>query len=291
VGYELKLTEDADNNNQLGDWNMGAPGDNNTTGTWTLDDPVPSLSTVDNSEIQPDEQHTPGGEFCYLTGNAGLGAGPGDNDVDAGRTTLISDPIDLTGYVNPTFTYWRWYTNNPPGGANPGADWWYAEITNNGTNWVFVENSMTSERAWRRKAFRVQDHVTPNSTVQIRFIASDSTHIGQNLDGGSLIEGLIDDIQLWDNADGDGVEEVAGATIAAIYPQPARDAITVRLELNGADNIVADVLDPSGRLVHTQRFGTATQTSIAVDRWASGTYLLRVRWDGGRTEERFTVVH
>ncbi|MEO8069467.1 MAG: T9SS type A sorting domain-containing protein [Flavobacteriales bacterium] len=292
VGFDLKKTEDADNTSELGDWALGLPTDNNTTGTWTIDDPNPSLSTVDNSEIQPDDQHTPGGDFCFLTGNAAVGEGPGINDVDEGRTTLISDPMDLTEYENPTFTYWRWYTNNPPGGANPGADWWYAEITNNGTNWVFVENSQTSERNWRRKAFRVQDYVTPNATVQLRFIASDSTHTGQNLDGGSLIEGLVDDIQLWDNSDADGISELHGATIASLYPDPANDAITVRLELNGARNVSGEIIDPAGRIVTTHAFGDhRAMETMDVSRLASGTYLLRVRWDGGKTEQRFTVVH
>ena len=194
--------------------------------------------------------------------------------------------------MNPTFTYWRWYTNNPPGGANPGADWWYAEITNNGNNWVFVENSQTAERNWRRKAFRVQDYVTPNATVQLRFIASDSTHIGQNLDGGSLIEGLVDDIQLWDNADAEGVSDVQGAAIVALYPDPASESITVQLELNGASNVVAGIIDPAGRIVQNHVFGNnAARTIIDVSGLASGTYLLRLQWDGGKTEQRFTVVH
>ena len=292
VGFDLEKTEDVDDISELGGWTLGLPTDNNTTGTWIIDDPVASLSTVDNSEIQPGNQHTPGGFFCFLTGNAQAGEGPGINDVDAGRTTLVSDPMDLTGYDNPAFTYWRWYTNNPPGGANPGADWWYAQISNNGTNWVFLENSQTSERNWRRKAFRVQDYVTPNATVQLRFIASDSTHIGQNLDGGSLIEGLVDDIQLWENSPADGVSELQGASIAALYPDPANDAINVRLELNGARNVVAETIDPSGRSVSRHSFGNnSTLQSIDVSRLASGTYLLRVRWDGGKTEQRFTVVH
>ena len=34
--------------------------------------------------------------------------------------------------------------------------------------------------------------------MQLRFVASDSTHLGQYLDGGSLIEAAIDDLYLWD---------------------------------------------------------------------------------------------
>ena len=292
VGYDLKKTEDADNVSELGDWNLSDPTDNNTTGDWTLDDPEASLSTVDNSEIQPADQHTPGGDFCFLTGNAQPGDGPGTNDVDGGKATLISDPMDLTGYENPTFTYWRWYTNNPPGGANPGADWWQVAITNNGNTWVDVENGKASERSWRRKALRVQDYVTPNATVQIRFVASDSIRIGQNLDGGSLIEALVDDIQLWDNSDADGIGEATNASIVSLYPDPANDVITLVLNLNGAKEVLAEAIDPAGRVVLTQPIANqASNTSIDVSALSSGSYVLRLRWNGGKTEQRFTVVH
>lgn len=291
VGYDLEKTEDADNNNELGDITMGLPTDNNTTGDWTLNDPNPSLSTVDNSEIQSGDQHTPGGQFCYFTGQAAIGAGPGENDVDGGHTTLITDPIDLTDYTNPTFTYWRWYTNNPPGGANPGADWWQVEITNNGTNWVFVENSKTSERNWRRRAFRVQDFVTPNSTVQLRFIASDSTHTGQNLDGGSLIEAMVDDIQLWDNTGFDAVGEVSGPALISVYPAPSGDVVNIRFDGNG-HTMTMEVVDALGQVVRSERLVAGSASSMLdVSSWADGLYVVRLRWQGGTTEQRFTVLH
>ncbi len=291
IGFDLKLTENADNLNELGDWDLGVAGDNNTTGTWELYDPNPTYSTVDNSIIQTGDQHTPGGEFCFFTGNGTDPTTPGEADVDAGFTTLRGDPIDLTSYINPTFTYYRWYTNSPPGGANPGADWWQVQITNNGTDWVYVENTKSDDRAWRRVAFRVQDFVVPNSTVQLRFIASDSTRLGQNLDGGSLVEGAMDDLQLWDNTVV-GIDEQT-ATINALYPDPADATLNIVLDVSAQGRVMAEVLDPAGRIVLTQPLGNGggmIRSMLDVRGLMAGGYVLRARWDGGSVQQRFSVV-
>ena len=122
----------------------------------------------------------------------------GEQDVDDGHTTLYSPYYNLTSYTNPAFTYWRWYTNNPSSGANPGADWWQVLITDDGINWQYVENNMSSDISWRKFAFRVSDYVNLTNNVQLKFIASDSTHLGQYLDGGSLIEAAVDDLMLYE---------------------------------------------------------------------------------------------
>lgn len=118
--------------------------------------------------------------------------------MDDGHTTLFSPFYDLTSYINPVFTYYRWYTNNPPSGANPGADWWQVLVTDDGVNWQYVENNKTSDKSWRRFAFRVADYVNLSTQVRVKFIASDSTRLGQYLDGGSLIEAAVDDFSLYE---------------------------------------------------------------------------------------------
>mgnify|MGYP006232648575 CR=1 FL=1 len=124
---------------------------------------------------------------------AALGDGIGANDVDGGHTTLVSPVIDLTPYENPVMTYWRWYANAPATGANPASDWWQVEITNDGGNtWQYLENTLQQDIAWRRKAFRVADVIEPTDAFQMRFIASDSTTLGEYLDGGSLVEAALD---------------------------------------------------------------------------------------------------
>ena len=45
------------------------------------------------------------------------------------------------------------------------------------------------------------DVIEPTNEFMIRFIASDSTTVGEYLDGGSLVEAAVDDIVLYDAAD------------------------------------------------------------------------------------------
>jgi len=199
VGYELSEEEDFDFN--FGFWQTGGVDDNATTGMWEIGSPIGSFADPsDPSTIcQTDAQHTVGGFQCAFTGNAAsTNDGLGTNDVDGGHTTLLSPYYDLTSYTNPAFSYYRWYTNSPASGANPGADWWQVLITDDGVNWQYVENNMSSDISWRKFAFRVSDYVNLTNNVQLKFIASDSTHLGQTLDGGSLIEAAVDDLMLYE---------------------------------------------------------------------------------------------
>src|SRR5439155_3903480 len=116
-------------------WTVGASGDAATTGIWVRSDPV-------GSAIQPEDDHSPSGTQCYVTGNALPGDGPGVNDVDGGATTLVSSTFDVTppNEIRPVISYWRWFTNNA--GDNPGQDPWKVEISNNGgSTWTTVENT------------------------------------------------------------------------------------------------------------------------------------------------------
>jgi len=216
VGYELVSEEDFDFN--MGFWQTGGVDDNATTGMWEIGVPIPSYGDPsDPSTIcQTDQQHTPAGSQCAFTGNAPSSSdGLGTNDVDAGHTTLYSPSYDLSSYNNPAFSYYRWYTNSPSSGANPGADWWQVLITDDGLNWNYIENNMSSDISWRKCAFRVNDYVNLTNSVQLKFIASDSIRLGEYLDGGSLIEAAVDDLMLY--------EAQAGATdvndIQAIKPK------------------------------------------------------------------------
>jgi Zn-dependent metalloprotease len=199
VGYELLEEEDFDFN--IGFWQTGDAGDNATTGFWTIGTPLGSFVNPNdpNTMVQPDYQHTLNGSDCAFTGNAtSTSASIGENDIDGGHTTLYSPTYDLTNYVNPAFSYWRWFTNNT--GAEPNADWWQVSITGDGVNWESIENNLTSDTRWRRFAFRVKDYISLNSTqVKLRFVASDSTN--GSLSGGSLVEAAIDDLYLWDSVE------------------------------------------------------------------------------------------
>ena len=178
-----------------------------------------------------------------FTGNDNTGGTIGANDVDGGHTTLTSPVYDLTDYTNPTFTYFRWYTNSPPTGANPSADWWQVQVTDDGINWTYVENNTTSDNRLRKFAFRVKDYVTVTDNFQIRFIASDSIRNGLYLDGGSLVEAAVDDIYLYDQSQ--ATSNIDIQENINIFPNPTTGLVTV----NNSENSVLKIFNVLGDLI------------------------------------------
>ena len=98
--------------------------------------------TYENNEIvQPGEDHSLDGEYCFLTANPTTPNGnPGGNDVDGGKTTLLSPIYNLSDYDGAIVSYWRWFTNNQ--GNNPGDDIWAVDVTfDGGDSWASMENT------------------------------------------------------------------------------------------------------------------------------------------------------
>ena len=166
-------------------WQGGVPSDDATTGQWERGDP-------NGTAAQPENDHTPGpgNVQCWFTGQANPGDSIGTNDVDNGRTTLLSPFIDMTGLSGLRIDYWRWYSNDE--GASPNADIFEVQVSN-GSGWVTAEivgpAGPESTGGWFPGSVAVENFVAPNSTVSIRFIASD-------LGNGSIVEAAIDDVQV-----------------------------------------------------------------------------------------------
>ena len=107
-----------------------ATGDNATTGVWTRVNPRGTLAA-------PEDDHSPSGTLCWVTGQGNLGGGLGDADVDNGRTTLLSPVLDLSGLDDPVVSYWRWYSNLLNGVVD---DAFQVDVSfNGGSTWTSVE--------------------------------------------------------------------------------------------------------------------------------------------------------
>jgi choice-of-anchor B domain-containing protein len=188
-------------------WSVGAPGDDATTGIWTRTNPIGTVA-------QPEDDHTLAGGFCYFTGQGPIGGAAGDNDVDGGKTTLLSPVLDLSGPADPWISYWRWYSNAT--GPAPEADVFLVDISNDGGgSWTNVEIVGPAgdgvHGGWIRHEFRVADHVPPTASVRLRFVASDESP-------GSIVEAALDDFAVFGlecplSADGAVLDPLAGGTV------------------------------------------------------------------------------
>jgi choice-of-anchor B domain-containing protein len=183
------LTVVSDSFETASGWTAGVTGDTATAGQWTRVDPV-------GTAAQPEDDHSPLGTLCFVTGQGAIGGAVGAADVDGGVTTLLSPRFNLAANPNASVSYWRWYSNGA--GAGPNADVFTVDISNNdGATWVNAETvgpaGAEVNGGWIFHQFRVADFVTPSATVRLRFRADDAGT-------GSVIEAAIDDVRIDDVA-------------------------------------------------------------------------------------------
>jgi len=174
-------------------WTVGDSGDDATAGIWELG--VPVATSFDGNQAQAGSDHSEFGQYCFLTGAATSPGSVGYDDVDGGKTTLYSPLFDLSGQNEALVSYWKWYTNHV--GDNPGTDVWKVEITDDGSNWVTLENTTASSSSWIQMNFLLSETgISLSDAVQLRFIAEDTYNEGDSGSGGSIIEAAIDDFTL-----------------------------------------------------------------------------------------------
>ncbi|MFH2000108.1 MAG: C13 family peptidase [Planctomycetota bacterium] len=144
------------------------------TGAWEWADPA-------GTTAQPEEDHSPDGTQCYVTGR--LGGSIGDDDVDGGPTQLTSPLIDLSmGDANINFYLYFYHTDY---GTQQPLE---LHITNDRRTWVKVKD-VTHSATWVLHSIKVSDFVTPNEKVQIRLTVSDNPN-------DDVVEALLDDLSV-----------------------------------------------------------------------------------------------
>ena len=161
-------------------WTLGIPSDDATTGVWVRVNP-------NGTDAQPEDDASDPGAICFVTGQGSVGGSLGENDIDGGRTTLVSPSIALGGQISTvTLDFALWYSNNT--GASPNADTMLVEAKFGDGPWNEILVISQSASEWRQTRVSVDTDGKADS-VQFRFVASD-------LGDGSVVEAGIDDVQV-----------------------------------------------------------------------------------------------
>jgi len=175
-------------------WSVGGESDDASSGIWELAIPTATFND-DNIQIQPGNDNSDEGDYCFVTGNGYEDGNGGFDDVDNGKTTLYSPIFDLSDFDEMILSYWRWYTNDI--GDNGDNDKWEVSVSNNsGSNWINLEYTSSSLADWSKKTFVLSESIDLTSEVMFKFVAEDISYDGDNGSGGSLVEAAIDDFKL-----------------------------------------------------------------------------------------------
>ena len=172
-------------------WQAGVPGDTAISGIWERVDP--NGTWLQSEPIQPENDHTAGGSRCFITGNSSPGADPGANDVDDGKTTLLSPIFDLSGGRLARVGYSRWWANAEGRAGRSGVDdTWIVEISNDGGfTWTEIESVFGAKHNhWEEVTLEVDDVITATGTMRLRFVAEDGGPVYPNY---SIVEAGVDD--------------------------------------------------------------------------------------------------
>jgi len=266
TSIQVALFDDVETN--LG-WNLGAPGDNATTGQWVWADPV-------GTSYQPENDHTlDPGHICFVTGNGVPGGSDGAQDVDGGKTTLTSPIFDLDGATWAEISYWRYYTL-----ATSYDDDFKVDISNDGgSSWTNLE-TVTTSSGWTQAQFAFDGTgLALTDQMQLRFIAEDTGD-------GSLVEALIDDISIVVQTSSTTAVEDAPALMAALqaHPNPFNPQTTLGYTLPRDGFAELRVFNARGQevarpLAHTSVAGSG-RVAWNAEGLSSGVYLVQLQLDG-----------
>ena len=137
------------------------------TGAWVRADP--NGTALNGAPANPENDSNDAGAQCMFTGQAAVGGGAGDQDVDEGPTRLLSPVFDLSG-GNGVIDFQFWFFNDD------GDDPLVIEISNNGgATWTTVRTVMFTgtQNAWTKGTILVGNVIAPTNNMRVRFSTSD----------------------------------------------------------------------------------------------------------------------
>ncbi len=234
-----------------------------SSGDWQRGEPI-GTETNQGVEVNPEDDIA--GDFgtdCYVTGNNG--GDPSDDDVDNGSTILRSPVFDLSTYVDPYLSYYRWFYNGGGNGSAPN-DSLTITVTNGADtvllDWASADTLMSQ---WRYKNFRLNDFIAPSSNMRIAFKAQDTNP-------GHYVEAGLDIFQIVDSGATD-IQSVTQGIFFNIYPNPVSNKFIVERNSSSAASLF--LYDVTGRILKEQIL-IGNKSSVSVAELSKGVYVAKL---------------
>ena len=287
-GVKLHATTTVDFESTPSGWGIGSNiGDDATAGQWVRNYP---LGTSIGS-AWPISDHTTGLGFCLQTNINYSSTYYGDQGVTNGTSTVLTPTFDLTGFINPVISYYRWFSNEQLY-TNFKNDPWVVKVQDaiSGT-WQTVESTYQSDLNWRRRIFPLHTYLPSATKIRVKFFTSDSILTHWNYNGQSLSVGAIDDFTIYDlDTTTLSVQNEAMQNIA-IYPNPAGDRLNIGLEKPLAKGDIT-LYDMAGnKVLQIVLDASKTDFSLNVSNIAAGQYLVIINSEKLVKSQKVIITH
>ncbi len=209
-------------------------------------------------------------DLCYITDNGGGAAA--DHDVDpVDSTVVLTSPVfDLTGYIDPQLSYYRWFFDGPLNGNQPN-DQMTVRLSNGITS-VVLETLLPNSPGngtWVPKTFNVATMITPTANMHFTIETYD-------ISPGSLVEGGLDGFEVTDN--GVGINNQTAVSSFNFYPNPFVNELMVYAGNQQAKNVRVEIYNSTGQKVYANFVSGGTLKINTAD-WSNGIYIVRMTGD------------
>lgn len=236
---------------------------------WQRGEPVGTTNMGDQSNPEFDVTNDCVDQ-CYVTDNGGGAAYDHDVDPTDGVVTLTSPNFDLSGYIDPQLTYYRWFYNGELNGNAPN-DQMMVKLSN-GTTTVTLEtilNNSPGNSSWVLKSYNIASLLQPTATMHLSVETSD-------INPGSIVEAGLDEFKVTDN--GVGVNSISPALSVNTYPNPFTNQLVVNIPSAGKNTLI-EVYNSIGEKVYA---ATHTENLVRLNTasWSAGVYVIHFSGEG-----------
>lgn len=263
-------------------WSTQALDDEYETGGWVYGDPKGTYfgNSSGWSEMQPEDDHSPDGTKCFMTGNDGNSIST--NALIDGRTTLTSEIFDISEFKQPLIKFYMWFYNLYYSGYEAPSIKIYLvneanELPTDDTKLVF-ENTDDFD-GWEPVYLSIPIEMTNSEKLRLKFVATSPT-AGRYP---QYLECLIDDLEILDINSSGNVNSIISVVESgiAIYPNPASDKIFIDAPGKFPGGYDYKIIDINGNTALSGSFGNSAQLrSIDISGKLSTGYYSIILTDG-----------
>lgn len=276
-------------------WTFGLPSDRAIGGIWERGEPleVKLYRNQDTVVVQPGSDATADpGTRAFITGLSR----PGEysNPVYGGITSLVSPPMDLSGYGDPYINAAIWYSNEAwyvRGAQLPLTDTLELLLSDDdGAQWTMLAKIGRPTKGWAEFHFRIRDAITPTARTRFMIRASDSV-------APSVVEAGLDDFRVTEGSDAAAPVTMNHAEGVLVTPIPhplgrnGHLAVTLRTPQHEARLDLVNLVGERVMLLHAGEMPEGT-TLVPLDAAGlpAGRYIWRLWLDNGSAVNGAVVV-